>query len=295
MPARRFVLQNPSQIEKQVIPAGTTDAPAIKVGYYAWGKEEHELKKALASIQASAEDGTASVLLLGRYRFVKPDRFADLRSTYPGLSIRFMTVHGSKGLEADHVIILRASNNRMGFPSQIVDDPLLDLVLPEPENYDHAEERRLFYVALTRARKSVTILADRQKPSVFARELVDHPAYDVIPLGTSDLTSHKCSACGGRMLAQTSKKGSPYFACEHWRLCGAMMKPCIACGNDLPEPDRANADQKVCSCGAVYPSCPECADGWLVERKGRYGEFLGCVNYPFCKGKKKLSKMASKA
>ena len=294
LPARSFVLQNPSQIEKQVVPAGTTDAPAIKVGFYGWGKEDNELKEALAEIQAVTDGGKATVLLLGRYRFVKPDGFSKLGAAYPSLSVRFMTVHGSKGLEADHVIILRASNNRMGFPSQIVDDPLLDLVLPEPEGFDHAEERRLFYVALTRARKTVTVLADRQKPSVFARELVDNPAYETVLLGTPGIAEHKCGACGGRMLAQTSKKGSLYFGCEHRRLCGEILRPCSACGTDLPILDKANAEQMVCSCGAEYPSCPECADGWLIERRGRFGKFFGCVNYPKCTGKKRPEKKATK-
>lgn len=96
--------------------------------------------------------------------------------------MRFLTVHRSKGLEADHVIILRAARGRMGFPSEIVDDSLLDLVLPEPESFAHAEERRLFYVALTRARHSVTILADRETPSAFATELLEDEAYGAIQL-----------------------------------------------------------------------------------------------------------------
>jgi hypothetical protein len=50
----------------------------------------------------------------------------------------------------------------------------------------------------------------------------------------------------------------------------------------------------LCSCGAEYPSCPECADGWLVERKGRFGKFFGCVNYPKCTGKKRPEKKPAK-
>ena len=232
LPARTFVLQNPSQIKKQVIPAGTTDAPSIKVGYYGYGEEEGALKAALADIHAAAAGGKTSVLLLGRYHFVKPENLAQLSSNYPGLSVRFMTVHASKGLEADHVVILRMASNRMGFPSEIVDDPLLDLVLPEPEKFDHAEERRLFYVALTRARKSVTVLADRQKPSVFARELVDNREYGAIQLGEPGIAKHRCGACGGRMLAQTSKNDRLYFSCEHQYLCGEMLRPCSECVTD---------------------------------------------------------------
>ena len=179
-----------------------------------------------------------------------------------------MTVHASIGLEADHVIILRAVNDTIGFPSEIVDDPLLDLVLPEPENFEHAEERRLFYVALTRARQSVTILADREKPSSFARELAENPDYQIIEIGEPGIAERRCQACSGRMLAQASKSGGTYFACEHRRLCGQTLKACSACGSGLPLKSMADPHRLLCSCGAAFPACPECNDGWLVERRG---------------------------
>src|SRR5690606_18261068 len=128
LPARRFVLKNPSQIEKQVIPAGSTDSAAIKVAYYGRGQEEAAQRAALENIREGASGGRSraaqSVLLLGRYRHVCPNSLSQLEADYPDLSIRFMTVHASKGLEADHVVILRVETDRFGFPSEIVDDPL---------------------------------------------------------------------------------------------------------------------------------------------------------------------------
>lgn len=288
-PARRFVLRNPAQIRKTVIPAATTATPAIMVAYYKWGQEGDALRSALDSLSATAASGT-SVLLLGRYHHARPQSLHTLTDQFPKLSIRFMTVHASKGLEADHVIILRAVTDTMGFPSEIVDDPLLDLVLPEPENFGHAEERRLFYVALTRARHSVTILADRQKPSSFARELVENPDYQAIEIGEPGIAERHCPSCGGRMLAQTGQNGGTFFACEHRHLCGQTQKACSACGNGLPVKKPTDPDNLICSCGAAFPACPECTDGWLVERRGRNGTFLGCVNYPACKGTQNLSR-----
>ena len=281
--ARRFVLRNPAQIKKTVIPAATAASPAIMVAHYKWGQEGDALKESLDRLSASAAPDT-SVLLLGRYHHARPPSFAALSAQFPKLSLRFMTVHASKGLEADHVIILRAVTDTMGFPSEIVDDPLLDLVLPEPENFGHAEERRLFYVALTRARKSVTILTDREKPSSFARELIENPDYQVIEIGEPGISERRCQACGGRMLALTAKSGGTYFACEHRHLCGQTQKACSACGSGLPAKRLTDPDNLHCSCGAAFPACPECTDGWLVERRGRNGNFLGCVNYPSCKG-----------
>ncbi|WP_299680592.1 UvrD-helicase domain-containing protein [uncultured Roseobacter sp.] len=290
LPARSFVLQNPSQIKKQVIPFGKTEETAIRIAYYARGGEEHALRSALDGIGAAQGDKTTSVLLLGRCRFLKPDNLRSLTSSSPNLSIRFMTVHASKGLEADHVIILGAVTHRMGFPSEIVDDPLLDLVLPAPEKFDHAEERRLFYVALTRARKSVIVLADREKPSVFARELAEKPEYGATELGEAGIAEHRCGACGGRMLAQTSKKGRRYFRCEHRYLCGETRSPCPECRTDLPVVDKAQPGYLVCSCGEKFSACPQCSDGWLVKRNGKWGKFLSCTKYPKCSGKQSLPK-----
>ncbi|WP_205032297.1 UvrD-helicase domain-containing protein [Hwanghaeella grinnelliae] len=288
LPARRFVLQNPSQIDKKVIPASDAKDPAISVTYYESGQDGDALRSTLQGL--STRLGEASVLLLGRYNFLRPRDFEQLTAAFPRLNLRFMTVHGSKGLEADHVVILRATNDLMGFPSEIVDDPLLNLVLPKPEKFDHAEERRLFYVALTRARKTVTILADRDQPSAFVEELLSKPEYQTIQRGAAVIAVHRCGACGGRMLADTSGYGHTSFHCEHKFLCGERLPPCSVCGQDLPIKVNPDADHLACACGAQYPACPEYGDGWLVERKGRHGRFLGCVNYPACKGTKPLPK-----
>lgn len=288
LPARRFVLQNPSQIDKEVLPGGSAVSPAIKVAYYASGHESVALNLALDGIRDNS-GGRASVLLLGRYHHLSPPNLRAQTSKYPTLSIRYMTVHASKGLEADHVVILHATAEEMGFPSEIVDDPLLDLVLPEPAQFQHAEERRLFYVALTRAKRSVTVLADREKPSAFVRELVGDPEYDTMVLGEASVVTHRCGVCGGRMLAHTSHSNRVYFACEHRRLCGHTLLPCAVCGKDIPVRNPDSSERFVCSCGAEYPACPVCSEGWLVERKGPYGRFLGCIRYPECTGKRQIS------
>lgn len=292
LPARRFVLKNPSQIEKQVVPAGAAGGAAIKVAHYGRGQEEAALRTALEDIQGrdvGADPQKApSVLLLGRYHHVCPKNLSQLAADYLGLAIWFMTVHASKGLEADHAIILKVEADRFGFPSEIVDDPLLDMVLPAPEAFEHAEERRLLYVALTRARQSVCILAAEDRSSVFVRELVDDAEYGVVQLGDAGRAEHNCAACGGRMVSKEAGNGRLRFVCEHEHLCGASLPACSVCNRDIPVRGGRSEEEMICSCGARYPACPSCSDGWLVERKGRYGAFLGCTRYPDCKGKGKL-------
>ena len=91
-----------------------------------------------------------------------------------------MTVHASKGKEADYVIVLGMNRGKYGFPSQIATEPILESLLPEPETFPDAEERRLFYVALTRARDHVYLIYDPREASDFVVELLTPGSYPVI-------------------------------------------------------------------------------------------------------------------
>lgn len=286
--ARTFVLRNPAQIQKQIVPAGTATEPAIRVVTVSKGEDEAKLPEVLAAMSAAVapEAKPMTVLLLGRYRFVEPN-MQDLRRRFPWLTISFKTIHASKGLEADHVILLNADSGRTGFPSEIVDDPLLSLVSPEEEAFQNAEERRVMYVAMTRARHTLTILASNARPSSFVTELKKDPAYGIAAQPGVELEEHDCGECGGRLLGVTGKDGRVWYRCEHVQHCGNLLPACQSCGTALPRSTDGTADVR-CRCGATYTTCPECEDGWLVERSGHYGKFLGCVRYPTCVGKAKI-------
>lgn len=283
--ARRFILKNPSQIKKAVIPAGTAGKPAIQIVQSVESRSGATLEQTLAQLQKQTNGGQNTVLLVGRYNRQHPAGMSILRKRYPDLRVSFKSIHASKGLEADHVIILGASCGRLGLPSEIIDDPLLDLVLPEPEPFKHAEERRVFYVALTRARKSVTIIARQDQPSDFVNELLDDEEY-----GVSELTGigqvvrrrYRCSKCKGHMISDNQ---SGYY-CEHRINCGARLPACSVCGSGIPLRNKHLPEKSQCDCGAIFSVCPYCVDGWLVERHGKYGRFFGCVNYPRCTGRK---------
>ena len=77
----------------------------------------------------------------------------------------------AKGLEEESVVLIKFSNDYLGFPSKIEDNKLLSLINENDENIPYAEERRLFYVALTRCKKRIYILVPRNNPSVFLKEI----------------------------------------------------------------------------------------------------------------------------
>ena len=87
--------------------------------------------------------------------------------------IKFLTVHKSKGLEEEIVIMLNMVNDEWGFPNKIKDEKVLKYILPKKEKYKYAEERRLFYVALTRTKNEIYLLVDKEKQSIFVREIVN--------------------------------------------------------------------------------------------------------------------------
>lgn len=288
LPARQFVLRSPAQINKAVVPAGLAQQPAIRVVWTRRETGDTRLDEVLSELVTTAKVGETKpiVLLLGRYWKVDPGAAA-LQRRFPGLSITYKTIHSSKGLEADHVILLRADSGRSGFPSEMVDDPLLSLVSSEAEPFENAEERRVMYVAMTRARHTLTIFASEARPSAFVTELMGHPAYGLSGPAEGEERTHTCGECGGRLLFMPSQDGRPWYRCEHVALCGNRLTSCPACGEGLPRHVPGHVDLVCAHCGATVTPCPKCSDGWLVERSGRYGAFLGCVRFPECDGKGK--------
>lgn len=287
--ARRFVLRNPTQLTKTVVPAGTSKGPAIQIVSTFRHDSEQKLYTVLSTLQARAksEGASISVLLLGRYRHSAPGNLRKLKEEHPNLDITFKTIHSSKGLEADHVVLLEVFSGRTGFPSEIVDDPLLTMVSPEAEPFEHAEERRVMYVAMTRARETLTIMASSARQSAFVGELLDDVEYGVETQQTTVAKSHTCGDCGGHLFPVPKKDGGMFYRCEHTELCGNILPACTSCGIGFPVRDN-QIKRAECVCGQAYRPCPKCSEGWLVERKGRYGKFLGCVKYPRCNGKGKL-------
>ena len=195
--ATDFVLRNPAQIRKTVRTTRTAGRPAVHVGL----RGEQEISLLQEALDRIAEDarrhnGTSEVLLLGRYRHLRPRNLDALPKQYPRLRFTWMTVHRSKGLEADYAVVVGLCSGKYGFPAEIADDPLLDLVLVAPEAHPNAEERRLLYVAVTRARRQVYLLADGDPPSGFVTELIGG-GYEVEIFGRPLESEVSCPQCTG--------------------------------------------------------------------------------------------------
>ena len=177
-----FIMQDHTQIRKQIRSQKEDSSEAIVE--ICGDSERLDLEVLTHYFESLTRDG--SILLLGRFQV---DRFRLLHCTKfnltsngvefrprPDLKIRFLTVHQSKGLEADYIVLLNNREAKLGFPAHVKDPPLkAELVkIAEELSLDQAsvnEERRLFYVALTRAKKQVILLTVDGKESSFIKEL----------------------------------------------------------------------------------------------------------------------------
>ena len=180
-----------------------------------------------------------------------------------GVNITFITAHKSKGLEADNVIVLNLKNDLYGFPNKLTDDPIISLLLSAPEACRFAEERRLFYVALTRTKNKVYLMVSENE-SLFAKEIKQYSNYLIQGrYGETDLVNCPWCKTGRLVIRKNSQMGKNFVGCSHYPNCNQSY-------NNI----------KILSKPIL---CPACQSGFLVRRRGRYGEFLGCTNYPDCK------------
>jgi DNA helicase-4 len=164
--ASKFIMANPFQIEKVVASTNKRKPPSLvcfKLDDI--DGEDALLRKHLGTLahklRASGVATRRSVYVLGRYHFNQPVNLPEIRDEIADvIDLQFSTVHAAKGLEADYVFLMNVVEATYGFPSKIEDDSTLWIAMPGGEDFPFAEERRLFYVALTRAKRSVTMYTD---------------------------------------------------------------------------------------------------------------------------------------
>ncbi|MBL6434485.1 MAG: UvrD-helicase domain-containing protein [Muribaculaceae bacterium] len=171
-----FIQRNPAQIRKNIHPFSSDAKTEIVFREYSRGDAVGALERIVTEIPLGK-----SVFLLGRYTYddyLLAKNFRQRRSgnslfyTICGREVEFLTMHRSKGLEADYVVLLNCNNGSFGFPSTIADDPVLGFVMSDSDGYLFGEERRLFYVAMTRAKVRTIVMYDKSKPSVFVLECI---------------------------------------------------------------------------------------------------------------------------
>ena len=285
-----FIQKNTEQIQKALISPKHITNPVIIQTYtenvdrkqyegrggkfFLLGETVEKLMREILS-----DNPKSSILLLGRYGFdgFNLTKSADFEywektgnvtsKTFADIEMEFMTVHRAKGLGYDNVIIINAIDSVYGFPSKIQDDPVLHYVVKDDHSIEYAEERRLFYVALTRTKNRVYIVTPQQRPSEFVRELVKDYSNVTLrgqldePQQNSDEVK-RCPVCGYPLQLRYKKA----YGLRLW-ICSNEPEICDFLTNDL----RGN--------GMSILKFDQCKDGYLIVKQGKKMPFLGCTNY----------------
>ena len=288
-----FVCENSSQTQRKMQTSKKVSHPAISIlrqAKYINPGEMKPIERILEKI-SGFEESDSSVLVLGRYRHTLPE-LAELnvyKEQFPNLTVKRQTAHGAKGKEADYVVVLGLESGKWGFPSEKTTNPLLDALLPNKEEFLFAEERRLFYVALTRARKRVYLVTDMTIASRFVKELIEGDYK--IELGEFDVAYSQesyqkihCILCETGTLQPRHGAHGDFYGCSHYPLCKHTENGCNACGQPMSRKNIHGVGKyKVCinpECDSWTPLCPNCG-AELVQRVNRRDDsvFWGCRNW----------------
>ena len=172
----RFIQANPLQTRKDL----KSFQAESKMGLSLLSDEMSmdRVLEQIASIQVASLDHNKlpkplSCLVLARFSHLLPStqELSRWHTRFPHLRIKLSTIHAAKGKEADYVIVLGNQAGQFGLPSDKQSHPLIQIIRQDEEDYLHAQERRVFYVAITRARQHVYLLYSVKKPSAFIQEL----------------------------------------------------------------------------------------------------------------------------
>lgn len=226
-----FILKNPNQERKALKGTPTPAWTEYKIIYSENQDDTLAVKQVFDEILTTMPDAERkTILVLGRYTF-DIDRIKNQAGVFEvnrrseaicywgrtqsgarkTLEAQYLTVHRAKGLEGDVVIVLNCNAGKHGFPSQLSDDAVLNLLLSKADQFENGEERRLFYVAMTRAKEKLYLIADSTYKSKFITELETE---------VGNLHVRKCPRCRTADLVRKSgtKNGRPwaFWGCSNY-------------------------------------------------------------------------------
>ncbi|MBV1900765.1 MAG: UvrD-helicase domain-containing protein, partial [Kordiimonadaceae bacterium] len=282
--ASQFILKNPIQMPKTVNARSNRTAHIFTLRNT---PGQHDaLKRALNSID-DMDGEEKSVLVLSRARIESlGEEFGIRDQEYPSLKIKVSTIHRSKGLEADHVIIIAYPfrKKRGTFPSKMKEDSIVEMCLPPATGFPFEDERRVFYVALTRTRETLWIIAQSGEPSEFVTEIEQNDA--VVQLDT-DAIIPICPKCKIKPLMWNEKWSS--YQCAGYNICNEVMPVRLKCQHCRKDSQLAwiEGEYSCLTCNTTTRTCPTCRKAPLSKkRRNKAGKFeYQCQDFRGCGAK----------
>ncbi len=287
-----FVMSNPEQYKKDIETADDSDKPKIHLFSYSGDCDDisdyHnlyvEVRKLILILDKKSPE--SSVAVMSRYNhflngfkiyFTNQNRQENIKTS---INIYYWTFHGSKGLEADYTILMGLQSGEIrAFPADNQDDKVVEALLPTSDDFTFSEERRLFYVALTRAKKHAYLFAQATRPSSFIKEMLK----ENYPLDVRDQCftpemqkTYKCPKCMNGYFVLCKGEYGDYYRCNS-KVCNLIARVCPQCDSPMVDSKRESKCQNE-QCAYSMPICDRCGRPMRI-RRGKYGIFLGCSGY----------------
>ena len=231
--AGKFIQKNDNQLRKTIRSDKTTFLKAIRYHEFkTWGSEKDiDRLNCLFDILNQKDKDNFLIIIRNNSDFNKYfDYFGKNYSSVSGVemalrrkfskNIDIRTAHKSKGLEYDYVVVFNLAFRVTGFPSLLGDDPAISFLLPPEEDFPYSEERRLFYVALTRAKKGCYLLVPKFEPSVFFSEIKEDIVKNNI-FDSNNALLATCPRCGKEMVHIWKKDETKeqFYNCSSYPRC----------------------------------------------------------------------------
>ena len=292
--AGTFVMQNPEQYTKHVTTHTKVDSSQVYLLDSMVGKENDLANRILQVVKTiSNNDKNGSIAILARYRYLLEQAKTNLKGKFPNLKLKYWTFHGSKGLEADYCILVGFFQGKTGFSNLNKEEAVVEALLPSLDRFPHSEERRLLYVALTRAKKKSYLIADPMAPSEFINELLS-PKYNMHIVSKTFEEKYrrifKCTICTDGYFKLVKGKFGNFYSCTSGAVCDSKPRLCEKCSS----PSLDTATKSICNnreCREEREICEICGRPMKL-RDSKYGKFLGCSGYGLktdqCKNTRKL-------
>ncbi|EOA9037562.1 UvrD-helicase domain-containing protein [Vibrio harveyi] len=288
--AGAFIMKNDKQHKKHINTHTNVTEPEVYLMDNQDDKEKDPVQATLNAVEREIhkiikDEPEASIAILSRYNKTKNAAKEKFESKLGLKNMSFWSLHGSKGLEAQYCFILDLNQGFFGFPTERKESEIVSALMPTTDNYPHAEERRLFYVAMTRSKKRCYLVADPKEPSEFVLELLN-PEYKLCIISEhftpERLAARKCPNCKtGYMKPKKGQWG--VYDCSTGLGCTTSLGhpteavECHVCDGLAVKSDH---HAKCVNCRTKFQLCPNCRAPKVVRTNQKYNSlFVGCSSF----------------
>lgn len=195
--SNEVIKHNKFKVEKDI---RSNKKSSRKIHIYAGKNQAENIEYTLAEVRKLKDKGYTKEDILFLYRRSKMQNKYYERFSKEKEYVSWKTIHASKGLEAKAVFIIGLTEGKGGFPDIWMEDRIYQVIKKSNHDLLLEEERRLFYVAITRAKDELFLITEKGNESSFIKEIPDNFTFKTsIPFKSVIDEVILCSNCNNRL------------------------------------------------------------------------------------------------